>query len=124
MRPVRMRRFAPPFSDRWKHVGGIFSTGELMRIDPESAARPHPHDEVKIVRALEVHHLSGRRLSDVQQRHGFAEQPFSVLMIGLNRDRAQLYRRIDARWNQCSRAALSRKPRVCWRRAIGAILVR
>jgi len=70
---------------------------ELRRIDPESAARLHPHDEVKIVRALEVYHLSGRRLSEVQQRHGFAEQPFSVLMIGLNRDRSQLYRRINAR---------------------------
>ena len=77
--------------------GRYFLHQELMRIDPESAARLHPHDEVKIVRALEVHHLSGRRLSDVQQRHGFAEQPFSVLMIGLNRDRAQLYSRIDAR---------------------------
>lgn len=77
--------------------GRYFLHEELTRIDPESAARLHPHDEVKIVRALEVHHLSGRRLSDVQQRHGFAEQPFSVLMIGLNRDRSALYRRIDAR---------------------------
>lgn len=77
--------------------GRYFLHEELTRIDPESAARLHPHDEVKIVRALEVHHLSGRRLSDVQQRHGFAEQPFSVLMIGLNRDRSALYRRIDGR---------------------------
>ncbi len=77
--------------------GRYFLHEELTRIDPESAARLHPHDEVKIVRALEVYHLSGRRLSEVQQRHGFAEQPFSVLMIGLNRDRAQLYRRIDER---------------------------
>lgn len=77
--------------------GRYFLHEELSRIDPESAARLHPHDEVKIVRALEVCYLSGRRLSEVQQRHGFTEQPFSVLMIGLNRDRAQLYRRIDAR---------------------------
>jgi len=77
--------------------GRYFLHEELTRIDPASAARLHPHDEVKIVRALEVYHLSGRCLSEVQQRHGFAEQPFSVLMIGLNRDRAQLYRRIDER---------------------------
>lgn len=77
--------------------GRYFLHQELTRIDPELAARLHPHDEVKIVRALEVYHLSGRRLSDVQQQHRFAEQPFSVLMIGLNRDRAQLYRRIDER---------------------------
>lgn len=77
--------------------GRYFLHEELTRIDPQSAARLHPHDEVKIVRALEVYYRSGRRLSEVQQRHGFTEQPFSVLMVGLNRDRSQLYRRIDAR---------------------------
>ncbi len=77
--------------------GRSFLHAELAQVDPELAARLHPHDEVKIVRALEVFHLSGRRLSDVQQQHRFAEQPFSVLMIGLNRDRLQLYKRIDER---------------------------
>lgn len=77
--------------------GRSFLHAELAQVDPELAARLHPHDEVKIVRALEVFHLSGRRLSDVQQEHRFAEQPFSVLMIGLNRERAQLYKRIDER---------------------------
>lgn len=70
---------------------------ELTRIDPELAGQLHPHDEVKIVRALEVHHLSGRRLSELHRQHRCPEQPFSVLMIGLNRDREQLYRRIDRR---------------------------
>ncbi|MCC6967865.1 MAG: tRNA (adenosine(37)-N6)-dimethylallyltransferase MiaA [Nitrospira sp.] len=77
--------------------GRSFLHAELAQVDPKLAARLHPHDEVKIVRALEVFHLSGRRLSDVQQQHRFAEQPFSVLMIGLNRERAELYRRIDQR---------------------------
>lgn len=77
--------------------GRYFLHAELAQVDPELAARLHPHDEVKIVRALEVFHLSGRRLSDVQQQHRFAEHPFSVLMIGLNRERAPLYRRIDER---------------------------
>jgi tRNA dimethylallyltransferase len=77
--------------------GPFFLHAELAQVDPELAARLHPHDEVKIVRALEVFHLSGRRLSEVQQEHRFAEQPFSVLLIGLNRERAQLYRRIDQR---------------------------
>jgi len=77
--------------------GPSFLHAQLAQVDPELAARLHPHDEVKIVRALEVFHLSGRRLSEVQQEHRFAEQPFSVLMIGLNRDRALLYRLIDQR---------------------------
>lgn len=77
--------------------GRHFLHGELKRIDPESAERLHPHDEVKIMRALEVHHLSGRRLSEMQRQHRFSAQPFSLLMIGLIRDRECLYRKIDER---------------------------
>lgn len=77
--------------------GRHFLHGELKRIDPELAERLHPHDEVKIMRALEVHHLSGRRLSEMQRQHRFSAQPFSLLMIGLIRDREGLYRKIDRR---------------------------
>ena len=80
-----------------KKRGRQFLHGELKRIDPESAERLHPHDEVKIMRALEVHHLSGRRLSEMQRQHRFSQQPFSLLMIGLIRDRDCLYRTIDDR---------------------------
>ncbi len=69
----------------------------LVVIDPVAAARLHPRDESKVIRALEVYQLSGRRMSEFQQEHGFAERPFSVLIIGLNRDRSALYRRIEAR---------------------------
>jgi tRNA dimethylallyltransferase len=69
----------------------------LVTVDPASAARLHPRDESKVIRALEVYQLSGRRMSEFQQEHGFAEQPFSALIIGLNRDRGALYRRIEAR---------------------------
>jgi len=65
--------------------------------DPVSAARLHPRDESKVIRALEVYRLSGRRMSDFQQEHGFDERPFSALIIGLNRDRDALYRRIENR---------------------------
>lgn len=70
---------------------------ELTRVDPESAARLHPHDQVKVMRALEVYHLLGRPLSSMHQRHGFGESPFSPLLIGLMRERKALYRRIEER---------------------------
>ena len=69
----------------------------LVAVDPVAAARLHPRDESKVIRALEVYQLSGRRMSEFQEEHGFAERPFSVLIIGLNRDRSALYRRIEAR---------------------------
>ena len=69
----------------------------LVDVDPVIAARLHPRDESKVIRALEVYQLSGRRMSEFQQAHGFAERPFAALMIGLNRDRDVLYRRIEGR---------------------------
>lgn len=69
----------------------------LVAVDPRGAARLHLRDESKVIRALEVYLLSGRRMSDFQQEHGFDERPFSAVIIGLNRDRDALYRRIEDR---------------------------
>ncbi|HSL04604.1 MAG TPA: tRNA (adenosine(37)-N6)-dimethylallyltransferase MiaA, partial [Nitrospiraceae bacterium] len=69
----------------------------LVEVDPAAASRLHPRDESKVIRALEVYQLSGRRMSEFQQEHGFSERPFAALIIGLNRDRDALYRRIEER---------------------------
>lgn len=70
---------------------------ELTRVDPATAARLHPNDEAKVMRALEVYRLSGQPLSVVQRQHGFQEAPFSTLLIGLQRPKEELYRRIEER---------------------------
>lgn len=95
--PLADQAFRASLLQKARSRGRHFLHGELAGIDPELAGRLHPHDEVKILRALEVHHLSGRRLSEFHRQHRSSEQPFSVLMIGLNRDREQLYHRIDER---------------------------
>jgi tRNA dimethylallyltransferase len=77
--------------------GPGFLYGELQKIDPVTAARLHSRDLVKIVRALEVYALLRKPISALHQAHGFGERPFTSLVIGLNRDRAALYRRIDER---------------------------
>ncbi|HKE61397.1 MAG TPA: tRNA (adenosine(37)-N6)-dimethylallyltransferase MiaA [Nitrospira sp.] len=69
----------------------------LAAIDPVTAGKLHPRDTSKIIRALEVHQLSGLPMSEFQASHGFAERPFSSLVIGLNRGRDELYRRIEER---------------------------
>jgi tRNA dimethylallyltransferase len=78
------------------HSGGYLH-GKLAAVDPVLAARLHPHDEVKIIRALEVHALSGQPLSEAHWQHAFRESPFTALLIGLIRDRDALYARIEAR---------------------------
>ena len=69
----------------------------LATIDPATAARLHPNDRVRIVRALEVFELTGRPLSAWQGDHGFRVQRYRLLKIALAPPRAELYRRIDAR---------------------------
>lgn len=69
----------------------------LQERDPCMAARIHPRNRVRIVRALEVLALTGQRLSELQASHGFADRPFTYLKIGLAPDRDDLFRRIDRR---------------------------
>ncbi|HEX5647067.1 MAG TPA: tRNA dimethylallyltransferase, partial [Nitrospira sp.] len=62
-----------------------------------AAARVHPHDESKIIRALEVQRLTGAPMSAAHRQHGFQEAPFTTLLIGLQRPKEELYRRIEER---------------------------
>jgi tRNA dimethylallyltransferase len=66
-------------------------------VDPESAKRIHPRDCVKIIRALEVYTLSGKTLTQVRLNHGFMKGRYQSLLLGLQWDREQLYRRIEER---------------------------
>jgi len=69
----------------------------LCRLDPATAARLHPNDTCRILRALEVITAGGRQLSAQQQAHRFADSPYRPLIIALNRPRDELYARIEAR---------------------------
>lgn len=70
---------------------------ELVRVDPVTAAKLHPNDESKVIRALEVYRLSGVPLSSLQTRHAFQDTAFAALLIGLQRPKECLYHRIEAR---------------------------
>jgi tRNA dimethylallyltransferase len=80
-----------------EHEGRNGLYAELRRVDPAAAARLHPNDESKVMRALEVYRLSGRLMSEMQAEHRFQEANFSSLLIGLQRTKETLYRRIDER---------------------------
>jgi tRNA dimethylallyltransferase len=70
---------------------------QLSAVDPTSAARLHPHDHVRLIRALEVWELTGTPISAWQAAHAFAEAPFETLLLGLSLPRAELNARINAR---------------------------
>lgn len=70
---------------------------ELRRLDPTIAERLAPNDLVRVSRALEVHELSGIPLSQWHAAHGFRAPRFDAHLIGVERSREELDRRIRVR---------------------------
>jgi tRNA dimethylallyltransferase len=70
---------------------------KLKSLDPDAAMRIHPNDYVRIERALEAHYLTGSRMSELQEKHGFKENEYEVKKIGLYEEREPLKKRIDKR---------------------------
>ncbi|MGB9886364.1 MAG: tRNA (adenosine(37)-N6)-dimethylallyltransferase MiaA [Moorellales bacterium] len=69
---------------------------ELARVDPPTAARLHPNDWRRVVRALEIYYLTGQPPSGWRPRQ-VEDLPYSVRFTGLNLPRPELYRRINRR---------------------------
>ena len=73
----------------------------LAAVDPASAARLHPNDVRRVIRALEVWQLTGRPLSAWQtQWTDPSHNPHGRPVLYLNPPREELYARIDARVRQ------------------------
>jgi tRNA dimethylallyltransferase len=70
---------------------------ELARIDPPSAARLHPNDLLRVSRALEVHELSGRTMSEWQAEHGFRTRRFDAAFVAIHHSPEALTARIRTR---------------------------
>jgi tRNA dimethylallyltransferase len=79
---------------------------ELRQVDAEAAAHIHPNNLVRVVRALEVFRLTGAPLSRFQLQHGFRESRYHALLIALDTERSELYRRIDHRVDRMVEAGL------------------
>lgn len=81
--------------ERWAiEIGPAEIHRRLVVIDPAAAARILPGNVRRTVRALEVIFSSGRRFDEQRTRAG---SPYSLLLLGLRRPRAEVYARVDAR---------------------------
>jgi len=90
--PDRKRR--SKLEARAKQEGSQNLYQELKDIDPIAAVKINPSNTRRIIRALEIYHATGQRPSQLQRK----EAPdFPILLIGLTRERSELYRRIDWR---------------------------
>lgn len=88
---------------------------ELLSADPVAAESIHMNNTVRVVRALEVIRVTGRRFSDLKAESTLVESPYESLILGLNAaDRAVLYNRIDLRVDEMVKAGLVEEARALW----------
>ena len=85
-------------SERYDEIGGEGLLGELRKVDPERAARLHPADKKRIVRAMEVYILTGRTITQHDAETRAVPPRYDAAKIALDfADRRDLYDRIDRR---------------------------
>ena len=100
------RRFAPAPGTGQREMlealadrEGIEAVQAMLReVDPDSAARLHPGDRRRIIRAMEVYLETGETITEHDRRSRLVPPRYEPAWIGLNYvNREDLYRRIDAR---------------------------
>ena len=80
-----------------KASGNIELHRRLREVDPQAAERIHPHDSQRILRALEVFQITGRKISEMQKILPQQKLEFTPVVVGLNMERKRLYQKIEQR---------------------------
>lgn len=78
-------------------LGSGYLHRKLQEVDPESALKIHPNDAKRIIRALEVHKLTGKPISELQKKRKGPLDKYEIVVFGLNKDREVLYKNIHQR---------------------------
>jgi tRNA dimethylallyltransferase len=99
-------RVREALSRRWEAEGGPALHAELGRIDPETSAKVHPSDRIRVLRALEIAAVAGIPPSRARASWSAAGAGRGCLFLALWPDRETLYGRIDARTEEMFRRGL------------------
>ena len=67
---------------------------KLKAVDPESAEKLHLNDTKRVIRALEIYEVSGKRKSEQDDK---AQPKFNYLAVAIDYPRDELYERINMR---------------------------
>jgi len=79
-----------------KENGPLFLHEKLKKVDLEAATAIHPNNVKRVVRALEVYHLTGKPFSSFKDERGLRKE-YEIHYFYLNKDRQKLYEAIDER---------------------------
>lgn len=84
--------------ERIEREGGAVLLSELARLDPPTAARLHPNDHGRIIRALEIVETTGHTITQQNQESHKTASPYALCGLRLEfHDRERLYDRINRR---------------------------
>lgn len=87
-------------SQRLETEGNQILHDELRRIDPPTAQRVHVNDSQRLIRGLEIYLATGRTWSSFLKEQHEPNHDFAPILIGLRRERDELYQRINGRVEQ------------------------
>lgn len=96
--PQRNPRLRSLLAERAARRGTAHLHRTLRRFDPEAAARIHPNDVPKTIRAIEVSLYASTPITQQWAERGRDSlEGYKILRLTLDPPRAELYRRIDGR---------------------------
>ncbi|KHF38647.1 tRNA (adenosine(37)-N6)-dimethylallyltransferase MiaA [Halalkalibacter okhensis] len=99
-------------------IGNEQLHNRLKQVDPNAAQLIHPNNVRRVIRALEVTHVTGRPFSDQQLEEKEEESPYSLALIGLTMEREMLYERINKRVDLMMEEGLLEEARSLYDRGI------
>lgn len=92
------REIRERLKSRLETEGSSILLEELAQVDAQTAARLHPNDHGRIIRALELYETTGKTLSEQNAASRSVESPYRLCGFRLEyHDRATLYERINRR---------------------------
>ena len=92
---------------------------QLKKVDPVSAQKIMLNDTKRLIRALEVYHITKRPMSSYVRDYRQEKSEFSFEMFGLTMPREQLYQRINKRVDQMMAEGLLEEANALWKRYPG-----
>ncbi len=88
-----------------KEFGDEYLYEKLKKIDPVSASKMLPQNYKRVIRALEVYHLTGIPIWKLQQEYK-RDVEYEFLQFGLKWDRGTLYKNIEKRVDEMIESGL------------------
>jgi tRNA dimethylallyltransferase len=104
--PPRSEQLRSTFKKIIEEKGISYMHHMLEKLDPDAAAGITQKDRTRIVRALEIIFLTGKKPSSIQKSHGFESPQINAKIFCLLPERSLLYSRIDKRVNEMIEAGL------------------